>query len=107
MLVQKRGRPSRKEDSHVLRIATLRCCPRGPVACCVESLGELSAARVLAQNSRVVFGLRLDKECFLGFELESRTGLGLVAGILEELLASQFSEWELGMEARGGAGCLA
>ena len=49
----------------------------------------------------------MDKECLLGFELESKTCLGFAAGILEELFATQFSEWELGMEARAGVGCLA
>ena len=103
--MQRCGRPSRKGGLHVLSIATLLS--TGPRRLLRRILGELSAACVLAQNLRVVFGLRLDKECFLEFELESRTGLGLVAGMLEELLASEFSERELGMEARGGAGCLA
>ncbi len=49
----------------------------------------------------------MGKECLLGVELEARTGLGFAAGILEELFATQFSEWELGMEARAGVGCLA
>ena len=55
----------------------------------------------------MAFEHRLDEGCLLGFELESRKGLGFAAGMLEELFATQFSEWALGMEARAGVGCLA
>ena len=50
----------------------------------------------------MAFEHRLDEGCLLGFELEPRTRLGLVAEILEKLVTAPVSERKLGMEARAG-----
>ena len=53
----------------------------------------------------MAFEHRLDERGLLGFELESRTRLGLVAEILEKLFTAPVFERKLGMEARAGVGC--
>ena len=93
---------ARKRQKAHASSASRYCSSRGTAVSCVESLGKLSVVCLLAWISRVAFEHRLDKRGLMGFELESRTRLGLVAEILEKLVTAPVSERKLGMEARAG-----